>query len=64
MNAELFVTKNVNRLSIERIKSEADIYSMEGSVGLVLGNSDVYMISKNCTNFLRRIRHCNFLERF
>ncbi|MEK7076569.1 MAG: 50S ribosomal protein L10 [Patescibacteria group bacterium] len=61
MNAELFVTKKtLIDLALKGLKSEADIYSMEGSVGLVLGNSDVYMISKKLYEFSKKNKALQF----
>jgi len=55
MNAELFVTKKtLMDLALKELKSEANVYSMEGSVGLVFGNDDVYAISKKLYEFAKK----------
>jgi len=55
MNAELFVTKKtLMDLALKELKSEANVYSMEGSVGLVFGNEDAYAVSKKLYEFAKK----------
>src|SRR3990167_5294624 len=55
IDAELFVTKKtLMDLVLKELKSEADVYSMEGSVGLVLGSGDAYEISKKLYEFAKK----------
>ncbi len=61
MDAELFVTKKtLMDLALKELKSEADVYGMEGSVGLVLGNGDVYAISKKLYEFAKKNKALQF----
>lgn len=74
MDAELFVTKKtLIDLALKELKSEADVFGMEGSVGLVLGggkgsgakpgisvNDDVYAISKKLYEFSKKNKALKF----
>ncbi len=61
MNAELFVTKKtLIEIALKDLKSEADVYSMDGSVGLVLGSGDVYAISKKLYEFAKKNKALQF----
>ncbi len=61
MNAELFVTKKtLMDLALKELKSEADVYGMEGSVGLVFGDNDIYAISKKLYEFAKKNKALQF----
>lgn len=61
IGAELLVTKKtLMDLALKELKSEADVYSMEGSVGLVLGTEDVYGISKKLYEFAKKNKALQF----
>ncbi len=61
MDAELLVTKKtLMDLALKELKSEANVYTMEGSVGLVLGNGDVYEISKKLYEFAKKNKALQF----
>lgn len=61
MDAELFVTKKtLMDLVLKELKSEADVYAMDGSVGLVLGTGDVYAISKKLYEFSKKNKALQF----
>lgn len=61
MNAELFVTKKtLMDLVLKELKSEADVYGMEGSVGLVFGDGDSYAISKKLYEFAKKNKALQF----
>src|SRR3989344_2732622 len=61
MDAEFLVTKKtLIDMALKELKSEADVYGMEGSVGLVLGNNDVYAISKKLYQFSRKNKALQF----
>ncbi len=73
INAELFVTKKtLMDLALKELKSEADVYGMEGSVGLVFGGGegsgakpgisvdDVYAISKKLYEFAKKNKALQF----
>ncbi len=61
MDAELFVTKKtLIDLVLKELKSEADVYTMDGSVGLVLGTGDVYAISKKLYEFAKKNKALQF----
>lgn len=56
IDAELFVTKKtLIDLALKELKNEGvNVYEMEGSVGLVLGNGDAYEISKKLYEFSKK----------
>lgn len=56
IDAELFVTKKtLIDITLKELKSEGvNVYGMEGSVGLVLGNGDAYDISKKLYEFSKK----------
>jgi large subunit ribosomal protein L10 len=67
MDAELFVTKKTlidialsEFKSLKNLKDEVDVYSMSGSVGLVLGNGDSYAISKKLYEFAKKNKALQF----
>ena len=61
IDAELFVTKKtLMDLALKELKSGADVYSMEGSVGLVLGSGDAYEISKKLYEFAKKNKALQF----
>lgn len=61
IDAELFVTKKtLMDLALKELKSEADVYGMEGSVGLVLGSGDAYAISKKLYEFAKKNKALQF----
>ncbi len=61
MNAELFVTKKtLMDLVLKDLKSEADVYGMDGSVGLVFGDGDSYAISKKLYEFAKKNKALQF----
>ena len=61
MNAELFVTKKtLIDLALKELKNEVDVFGMEGSVGLVLGNDDVYAVSKKLYEFSKKNKALKF----
>jgi large subunit ribosomal protein L10 len=74
INAELFVTKKtLMDLALKDLKSEANVYDMEGSVGLVFGvgessgaksgisvNDDAYAISKKLYEFSKKNKALQF----
>lgn len=61
LDAEYFVTKKtLMDLVLKELKSEANVYTMEGSVGLVLGNGDVYAISKKLYEFAKKNKALQF----
>ncbi len=61
MDAELFVTKKtLMDLVLKGLKSEADVYTMDGSVGLVLGTGDAYAISKKLYEFAKKNKALQF----
>lgn len=61
MDAELFVTKKtLIDLVLKELKSEANVYAMDGSVGLVLGNGDAYAISKKLYEFAKKNKALQF----
>lgn len=47
-------------LALKELKSEANIYSMEGSVGLILGSGDAYAISKKLYEFAKKNKALQF----
>lgn len=61
IDAELFVTKKtLMDLVLKEMKSDADVYSMEGSIGLVMGNGDAYAISKKLYEFAKKNKALQF----
>jgi len=61
MDAELFVTKKtLIDLALKELKSEANVYTMNGSVGLVLGTGDAYAISKKLYDFAKKNKAFQF----
>lgn len=66
MNAELFVTKKtLMDLALKGFKNspaggEANVYNMEGSVGLVFGNDDAYATSKKLYEFSKKNKALHF----
>ena len=61
MDAELLVTKKtLMDLALKELKSEANVYTMEGSVGLVLGGGDGYAISKKLYEFAKKNKALQF----
>lgn len=61
IDAELLVTKKtLIDIALKELKSKADVYGMEGSVGLVLGNDDVYAISKKLYEFSKKNKALQF----
>ena len=61
MDAELLVTKKtLMDLALKDLKSEANVYTMDGSVGLVLGSGDAYAISKKLYEFAKKNKALQF----
>ena len=65
MNAELFVTKKtLMDLALKELNPPAgggaDVYSMDGSVGLVFGSGDTYAISKKLYEFAKKNKALQF----
>ena len=61
MDPELLVTKKtLIDIALKELKSEADVYGMEGSVGLVLGGGDSYAVSKKLYEFSRKNKALQF----
>ena len=61
IDAELFVTKKtLMDLALKELKNEADVYGMEGSVGLVFGDGDSYAISKKLYEFAKKNKALQF----
>ena len=68
MDAEYFVTKKtLIDLALKESKNDdlptqtdVDIYDIDGSVGLVLGNGDVYAISKKLYEFTKKNKALQF----
>ena len=61
IDAEFFVTKKtLMDLALKELKSGADVYGMDGSVGLVLGTGDVYAISKKLYEFAKKNKALQF----
>lgn len=56
IDAELFVTKKtLIDLALKELKNDGvNVYEMDGSVGLVLGNGDAYDISKKLYEFSKK----------